>query len=107
MKKTKIDFTITVLDNLTMKLCTMQRKRKMMHPSVHRGYTSPPLPLHGFSPPTPPTPVPPPQKKKKKKKKEGNSVIKVLFGVPYGVHPTAAGHRVSYAPVGCSTYLCV
>ena len=81
-----------------MKLCTMQRKRKMMHPSVHLGYTSPPLPLHGFSPP--------PQKKKKKKK-EGNSVIRVLFGVPYGVHPTAAGHRVSYAPVGCSTYLCV
>ena len=43
-----------------MKLCTMQRKRKMMHPSVHLGYTSPPAPPTRFH-------TPPPKKKKKKK----------------------------------------
>ena len=47
-----------------MKLCTKQRKRKIMHPSVHLGYTSPLLPLHGFSPP-------PKKKRKEKKKKKG------------------------------------
>ena len=51
-----------------MKLCTKQRKRKITHPSVHLGYTSPPLPLHGFFPP------PPPKKKK--------LVVRVFLGVP-------------------------
>ena len=39
-----------------MKLCTKQRKRKIMHPSVHLGYTSP-RSLYTVS-------SPPPQKKK-------------------------------------------
>ena len=54
-----------------MKLCTKQRKRKIMHPSVHLGYTSPLLPLHGFSPP-------PKKKEKKKKKKETRSLESFL-----------------------------
>ena len=52
-----------------MKLCTMQRKRKIMHPSVHLGYTSLPLPLHGFFPP-------PPKKK---------LVVRVFLGVPSSI----------------------
>ena len=39
-----------------------------MYPSVHLGYTSPPLPLHGFSPP-------PPKKR----------VVRVLFEVPSSI----------------------
>ena len=52
-----------------MKLCTKQRKRKIMYPSVHLGYTSPRSP-YTVSPP------PPPKKKK---------VVRVLFEVPSSI----------------------
>lgn len=51
-----------------MKLCTKQRKRKIMHPSVHLDYTFPPLPLHGF--------FPPPKKK---------LVVRVFLGAPSSI----------------------
>ena len=49
-----------------MKLCTKQRKRKITHPSVHLGYTSP-RSLYTVS-------SPPPKKKK--------LVVRVFLGVP-------------------------
>ena len=52
-----------------MKLCTKQRKRKIMHPSVHLGYTSP-RSLYTVS-------FPPPPKKK--------LVVRVFLGVPSSI----------------------
>ena len=55
-----------------MKLCTKQRKRKIMHPSVHLGYTPPRSLYTVYSPP------PPPPKKKK-------LVVRVFLGVPSSI----------------------
>ena len=52
-----------------MKLCTKQSKRKIMHPNVHLGYTSP-RSLYTVS-------SPPPQKKK--------LVIRVFLGAPSSI----------------------
>ena len=51
-----------------MKLCTKQRKRKITHPSVHLGYTSP-RSLYTVS-------SPPPQKK---------LVVRVFLGAPSSI----------------------
>lgn len=53
-----------------MKLCTKQSKRKIMHPSVHLGYTSP-RSLYTVSSP------PPPKKKK--------LVVRVFLGAPSSI----------------------